>query len=138
MAIQKLGRYEILGELGKGAMGIVYLARDPLIGRQLAIKTFNVPLSAGDKELEQFRARFLREAQSAGILSHPNIVTIHDVMAAKDGAVFIAMEYVQGTDLKQAMQRQVPLDPRFVVELVAQIADGLDYAHGKGVVHRDI
>ena len=138
MAPQTLGRYEIIDELGKGAMGLVYLARDPLIGRQLAIKTFNVGLSAGDQELEQFKARFLREAQSAGILNHPNIVTIHDVMVADDGAVFIAMEYVKGTDLKILMQRQDRLDPKFVVDVVAQIADGLEYAHSKGVVHRDI
>ncbi len=138
MAPRKLGRYEIIDELGKGAMGLVYLARDPLIGRQLAIKTFNVGLSAGDEELEQFRARFLREAQSAGILNHPNIVTIHDVMVSEDGAVFIAMEYVKGTDLKLLMQRQAMLDPKFVVDVVAQIADGLEYAHSKGVVHRDI
>ena len=138
MTIQKLGRYEILGELGKGAMGLVYLGRDPLIGRELALKTFRVGLSAQDKELEQFQARFLREAQSAGILSHPNIVTIHDVAVEPGGDFFIAMEYVKGDDLKQLMQRQGRLDLRFVVDTIAQIADGLDYAHSKGVVHRDI
>ncbi len=135
---EKLGRYEILEELGKGAMGVVFLARDPLIGRQLALKTFRLGYSAGDQELEQFRERFLREAQSAGILSHPNIVTIHDVAVDPGGDFFIAMEYVQGTDLKILMQRQGRLDLRFAVELVAQIADGLGYAHSKGVVHRDI
>ena len=138
MTLEKLGRYEILGELGKGAMGIVYLGRDPLIGRKLALKTFRLGYSAADKELEQFRVRFLREAQSAGILTHPNIVTIHDVSVDPNGDCFIAMEYVQGTDLKILMQRQKQLDPRFVVEVVSQIADGLGYAHSKGVVHRDI
>ena len=77
---QKLGRYEVLEEIGKGAMGVVYLARDPLIGRMVALKTFRVGFSAKDEELAQFRSRFVREAQSAGILSHPNIVTIHDVV----------------------------------------------------------
>ena len=134
---EKLGRYEILSELGKGAMGVVYLGRDPLIGRELALKTFRLGYSAGDQELEQFRTRFLREAQSAGILSHPNIVTIHDVAVDPGGDFFIAMEYVQGTDLKLVMQRQ-RLEPRFATEVVAQIADGLGYAHSKGVVHRDV
>ncbi|MEL7060092.1 MAG: protein kinase [Acidobacteriota bacterium] len=138
MTPEKLGRYEIVEELGKGAMGLVYLARDPLIRRQLALKTFRLGYSAGDAELEQFKARFLREAQSAGILSHPNIVTIHDVVVDDGGDFFIAMEYVKGTDLKRLMQRQGRLDLRFVFDIVAQIADGLDYAHQKGVVHRDI
>lgn len=138
MTAKQLGRYEIVGELGKGAMGLVYLAKDPLIGRQLAIKTFRVGLSAGDQEMEQFKARFLREAQSAGILSHPNIVTIHDVVVDPNGDFFIAMEYVKGNDLKRLMQKQGRLDLKFVLDIVAQIADGLDYAHSKGVVHRDI
>lgn len=138
MTQRQLGRYEIIGELGKGAMGLVYLARDPIIGRQLALKTFRLGFSAKDADAEQFKARFLREAQSAGILNHPNIVTIHDVVVDDGGDFFIAMEYVKGTDLKQLMQRQGRLDIRFVVDLIAQIADGLDYAHSKGVVHRDI
>ncbi|MEM6792502.1 MAG: protein kinase [Acidobacteriota bacterium] len=138
MTLQKLGRYEIVGELGKGAMGLVYLAKDPLIGRQLALKTFRLGFSAEDADREQFRARFLREAQSAGILSHPNIVTIHDVVVDDGGDFFIAMEYVKGTDLKQLMQRQGRLDVRFVIDIIAQIAEGLEYAHSKGVIHRDI
>lgn len=137
MIPQKLGRYHVIEELGKGAMGLVYLGEDPIIGRQLALKTFRVGLSAKDAELEQFRARFLREAQSAGRLAHPNIVTIHDVVE-EGGEFVIAMEYIKGTDLKHLMQRQERLDVRFVVDIVAQIADGLDYAHSKGVVHRDI
>ncbi len=136
---QKLGRYEILEEIGKGAMGVVYLARDPLIGRQVALKTFRVGFSAKDQELQQFRSRFVREAQSAGILSHPNIVTIHDVVdEGADGVCFIAMEYVKGTNLKQLLQKPDPFSPDFVVDIVSQIAEGLDYAHSRGVVHRDI
>jgi serine/threonine protein kinase len=135
----KLGRYEILEEIGKGAMGVVYLARDPLIGRQLALKTFRVGLSVRDAELDQFRARFIREAQSAGILSHPNIVTIHDVVEASDeGIAFIAMEYVRGTDLKSVMQEGRPLSLGYVADIVGQVAEALDYAHSCKVVHRDV
>jgi serine/threonine protein kinase len=136
---QKLGRYEVLEEIGKGAMGVVYLARDPLIGRLVALKTFRVGFSAKDQELQQFRNRFVREAQSAGILSHPNIVTIHDVIdEGADGLCFIAMEYVKGTNLKQLLQRPDPFGQEFLIEVVSQIAEALDYAHSRGVVHRDI
>jgi tRNA A-37 threonylcarbamoyl transferase component Bud32 len=134
-----LGRYEILDEIGKGAMGVVYLAKDPLIGRLVALKTFRVGYSVKDQELEQFRARFRREAQSAGILSHPNIVTIHDVVEESDeGVAFIAMEYVRGTNLKVLLQRDTPLDLPFVAGVIDQVADALDYAHSRGVVHRDV
>jgi serine/threonine-protein kinase len=135
----RLGRYEILDEIGKGAMGIVYLAKDPLIGRLVALKTFRIGYSLKDQEMEQFRARFMREAQSAGILSHPNIVTIHDVVEeSEEGLAFIAMEYVRGTNLKMLLQRETPLDLAYVAGILEQIADGLDYAHSKGVVHRDV
>ncbi|HEX9737409.1 MAG TPA: serine/threonine-protein kinase, partial [Thermoanaerobaculia bacterium] len=137
MTPQNLGRYEILGELGKGAMGVVYLAQDPIIKRQLAIKTFRMAYSAKEKEVAQFRERFLREAQAIGQLSHPNIVTVHDV--GQEGEdYFIAMEYVKGVNLKQRMQHDEPLALEFVLEVVAQIADGLDCAHQKGIIHRDV
>jgi len=135
----KLGRYEILEELGKGAMGIVFLARDPLIGRLVALKTFRLGFSVGDRDLQQFRARFIREAQSAGILSHPGIVTIHDVVErSEEGLAFIAMEYVRGTNLKALLQGDTPLELAFVADVIAQIAAALDYAHEHGVVHRDV
>lgn len=135
----RLGRYEIVDEIGKGAMGVVYLARDPLIGRLVALKTFRIGYSVKDAELEQFRARFIREAQSAGILSHPNIVTIHDVVEqSDDGLAFIAMEYVRGTNLKALLQGDQSLTLPFIVEVVAQVADALDYAHSHRVVHRDV
>ncbi|MBP7587408.1 MAG: serine/threonine protein kinase [Thermoanaerobaculia bacterium] len=138
-APQKLGRYEIIEEIGKGAMGVVYLARDPLIGRQVALKTFRVGFSAKDQELAQFRSRFVREAQSAGILSHPNIVTIHDVVdEGGEGTCFIAMEFVKGTNLKQLMQRPETFSHDRLIDILSQIAEGLDYAHSRGVVHRDI
>lgn len=135
----KLGRYEIVDEIGKGAMGVVFLARDPLIGRLVALKTFRIGYSVRDAELEQFRARFIREAQSAGILSHPNIVTIHDVVEhSDDGLAFIAMEYVRGTNLKTLLQGDQPLTLPFVVEVISQVAEALDYAHSHRVIHRDV
>ncbi|HVG10865.1 MAG TPA: serine/threonine-protein kinase [Thermoanaerobaculia bacterium] len=139
MTPPKLGRYEIVDEIGKGAMGVVYLARDPLIGRLVALKTFRIGYSIRDQELEQFRIRFMREAQSAGILSHPNIVTIHDVVEqTEEGLAFIAMEYVRGTTLKALLQSDQPMSLAFVVDLVAQIAEALDYAHAHRVIHRDV
>ncbi|MDY7092503.1 MAG: serine/threonine-protein kinase, partial [Acidobacteriota bacterium] len=135
----KLGRYEVMEELGKGSMGVVYLARDPLIGRLVALKTFHATHNVADDELEQFQARFLREAQSCGILNHPNIVTIHDIVVPADGGdVFIAMEYVRGTNLKQLLHRSGQPALEFTSEIIGQIASALDYAHSKGVVHRDI
>lgn len=137
--LKTLGRYEILQELGRGAMGVVYLARDPIIGRQVALKVLRLPAMAGEDEQEQFRRRFIREAQSAGILAHPNIVTIHDVSEGEDGQpTFIAMEYIQGTDLKELLRPGKPLDLSFVRDVVDQIAQGLDFAHSQGVVHRDV
>lgn len=135
----KLGRYEIVDEIGKGAMGVVYLARDPLIGRLVALKTFRIGFSVKDRELEEFRTRFMREAQSAGILSHANIVTIHDVVEnSEEGLAFIAMEYVRGTNLKQVLQEGRPVTQQFVLDVIAQVGDALDYAHASKVIHRDV
>jgi serine/threonine protein kinase len=135
----KLGRYEIVDEIGKGAMGVVFLARDPLIGRLVALKTFRIGYSVKDQEMEQFRIRFMREAQSAGILTHPNIVTIHDVVeASDDGLAFIAMEYVRGTNLKLMLQGEQPLSLAGVLDVIAQVGEALDYAHANRVVHRDV
>ena len=135
-----LGRYEVLEELGKGAMGVVYLARDPLIGRLVALKTFRASQAMHGSELIEYRTRFMREAQSAGILSHPHIVTIHDVVDGADGSgvTFIAMEYVRGVNLKELLMRgeAMPLDR--VCDVMSQLGEALDYAHSKGVIHRDI
>jgi serine/threonine-protein kinase len=134
----RLGRYQILDEIGKGAMGVVYLAKDPLIGRLVALKTFRMA-DASDQELAESRERFIREAQSAGILSHPNIVTIHDVVeSSEEGTSFIAMEFVRGTDLRELLRRDEPFDLATVSDIVWQVAEALEYAHSKGVVHRDI
>ncbi|HEX2253605.1 MAG TPA: protein kinase [Thermoanaerobaculia bacterium] len=135
----RLGRYDVQAELGRGSMGVVYLARDPLIGRLVALKVFHPSVASDPDERDRFRSRFLREAQSAGILSHPNIVTIHDVVDdAVEERSFIAMEYVQGTNLKDVLRHGSGLDLVQVVDVVRQVAAALDYAHARGVVHRDV
>jgi len=135
MPLEQLGRYEIIRELGHGAMGIVYKARDPLIDRIVAIKTIFLDLSA--TESAEFEQRFYREAKSAGRLSHSNIVTIHDV--GKSNAIaYIAMEFLDGQSLREILDSGVVLPPEKIVDIVAQVADGLAFAHEKGIVHRDI
>ena len=135
----KLGRYEVVRELGKGAMGIVYLARDPLIGRMVALKTVRVAESVDEDEVREFKQRFIREAQAAGILSHPSIVTVHDIGQDGDSALsFIAMEYVEGNNLKEALTSGEALEFSRIADIIAQVAEGLDYAHSKGIVHRDV
>ncbi len=130
----KIGRYEILDEIGQGAMGTVYRARDPLIERTVAIKT--VSIAQLQQEGADAEARFLREAQSAGRLSHPNIVTIYDVGEA-DGLAYIAMEYLSGATLRDLMNRRpMPLD--LTLDTVTQMAEALAFAHEHGVIHRDI
>jgi serine/threonine-protein kinase len=138
--VGRLGRYEVLNELGKGAMGVVYLAKDPVIGRLVAIKTIkNSQSGEDDSESREFRERFVREAQTAGILSHPNIVTIHDIGEDTDShASFIAMEYIEGRNLKSLMTEKQKFSWDEIADLIAQIAEALDYAHRKGIIHRDI
>jgi len=132
-----IGRYQIEGELGHGAMGVVYKAVDPTIGRPVAIKTIRLDQSLGAKQLEDLRERSLREAQVAGQLSHPSIVTIYDVVQ-KAGNLFIAMEYIEGQELSRFCGKEIPLKPRQVVTIIAQVCDALHYAHKEGIVHRDI
>jgi predicted Ser/Thr protein kinase/tetratricopeptide (TPR) repeat protein len=135
----KLGRYEVVRELGKGAMGIVYLAKDPLIGRLVALKTIRPAAHADDDETKEFQQRFLREAQAAGILNHPAIVTVHDIgQDDGTGVSFIAMEYVEGQNLKEVLQQGRPLNFEQIGDIIAQVAEGLDFAHAKGIVHRDV
>ncbi|MCU1246353.1 MAG: serine/threonine protein kinase, partial [Acidobacteria bacterium] len=135
----KLARYEVVRELGKGAMGIVYLAKDPLIGRLVALKTIRPAAHADDDETKEFQQRFVREAQAAGILNHPTIVTVHDIgQDDASGVSFIAMEYVEGYNLKEVLAQGRPLSFDQIGDLVAQVADALDFAHTKGIVHRDV
>src|SRR3990172_8081817 len=133
--LSHLGRYEIISELGQGAMGVVYKARDPLIERMVAIKTIN--LSLAQDEQEEYEARFYQEAKAAGRLSHPNIVTIYDV--GKNGDVaYIAMEFLEGRELRDIMNDDGLLSVNQVLDMVAQVAQGLAYAHEHDIVHRDI
>jgi serine/threonine-protein kinase len=129
----KLGKYVIKSELGRGAMGVVYRAEDPRLGRPVALKTMS-PSVAGDPELLQ---RFYREAQSAGKLSHPNIVTIYDIDEA-DGIPFIAMEFLEGESLKQIIATRKDLTIVKKVDVMVQTCRGLHYAHQHGIVHRDV
>jgi serine/threonine-protein kinase len=138
--LSKLGRYEVLSELGKGAMGIVYLAKDPVIGRMVAIKTIRASsMGDDDSESREFRERFVREAQTAGILSHPHIVTIHDIGEDPDTQTsFIAMEYIEGKNLKSLLNERANFSYDQIAEMIAQVAEAIDYAHRKGIIHRDI
>ena len=130
------GRYEIVEEIGQGAMGTVYLGRDPKINRQVAIKTLGYS-SVPAEELEEVKSRFLREAEAAGKLSHPNIVTIYDVGEEHDTA-YMAMELLEGEDLT-AFCRNDRLKPvPEVLDIMVAVTDALGYAHQKGVIHRDI
>src|ERR1044071_2373420 len=135
----KLGRYEVVRELGKGAMGIVYLAKDTLIGRLVALKTIRPAAHSDDDETKEFQQRFLREAQAAGILNHPAIVTVHDIgQDESSGVMFIAMEYVEGSNMKEVLSQGRPLTFEQVAEIIAQVGEALDFAHSKGIVHRDV
>jgi tRNA A-37 threonylcarbamoyl transferase component Bud32/Tfp pilus assembly protein PilF len=138
--LTKLGRYEVLSELGKGAMGIVYLAKDPVIGRMVAIKTIRASsMGDDDSESREFRERFIREAQTAGILSHPNIVTIHDIGEDPETQIsFIAMEYIEGKTLKALLLDKAAFTWDQIADMISQVADAMDYAHRKGIIHRDI
>jgi serine/threonine protein kinase/outer membrane protein assembly factor BamD (BamD/ComL family) len=137
--VLKLGRYEVVRELGKGAMGIVYLAKDPLIGRLVALKTIRPAAHSDDDETREFQQRFIREAQAAGILNHPAIVTVHDIgQDEPSGMSFIAMEYVEGNNLKEVLQQGKALSFEQIGDIVSQVADALDFAHAKGIVHRDV
>jgi serine/threonine protein kinase len=131
--LQKLGKYEILAELGHGAMGVVYKARDPFIGRLVALKTINSNLVDRPDLLE----RFYQEAQSAGKLQHPNIVTVFELGQEKD-TPFIAMEYLDGDSLEKTIVRQSDLPLALKVGYVVKICQALEYAHKNRVVHRDI
>jgi serine/threonine-protein kinase len=132
-----LGRYEIVKQLGKGAMGVVYLGKDPRINRTTAIKTFQFPDDFEPDELKALKQRFFQEAESAGTLTHPNIVTIYDAGEEKDLA-YIAMEFLEGHDLQRYTKKGQLLPIPTLLPYIADLADALDYAHQKGIVHRDI
>jgi serine/threonine protein kinase len=135
----RLGRYEINAVIGRGAMGIVYSAHDPKIGRQVAIKTISLELEDDPEEQRQYRDRFFSEARAAGRLSHSGIVAIYDVGETDDRQLpYLVMEYVAGQSLKQILANEKTLPFQTALAITCQIAEALDYAHNQGVVHRDI
>jgi len=132
-----LGRYQVEKELGKGAMGVVYQGRDPKIGRIVAIKTMALAQEFEPDELADVRERFFREAETAGRLNHPNIVTIFDAGEEHDLA-YIAMEFLKGHDLTPYTKPGKLMPPQTAISIVARVADALGYAHRQSIVHRDI
>jgi serine/threonine-protein kinase len=134
---KRLGRYVIERRIGRGAMGAVYLAKDPRINRAVAVKAIPIDKEFEDDELKEARVRFFREAESAGRLTHPNIITVFDAGEDK-GLAYIAMEYVPGIPLRDFTDPKRLLAPKRALELAASTAEALDYAHNQGVIHRDI
>ena len=133
----RLGRYELVEEIGRGAMGVVYRARDPVINRDVALKTIPLAAEFEGRELEEARAKFFREAETAGRLSHPHIVTIYDA-GEETGTAYIAMELLRGRHLADHAVSPRLLPPAIAIEVTARLADALHYAHQQGVVHRDV
>src|SRR5581483_952736 len=130
--VQQVGRYQIVSELGRGAMGIVYKAQDPAIGRTIAIKSIRLDDLTDEAERARLRERLFREAQSAGILSHPGIVTIYDILE-QDGLAFIFMEFVNGPPLEKMLKHEQTPDKETLLSIFRQVAAALDYAHKKGI-----
>jgi tRNA A-37 threonylcarbamoyl transferase component Bud32 len=132
-----LGRYEIIEELGRGAMGIVYKGRDPKLGRLTAIKTIRFTDDFDEDQAAKIREQFYREAEVVAKLSHPNIVTIYDVGEDLDLS-YLAMEYLEGESLESYARKENLLPIRRGIEVTAQVCDALEYAHNHGIVHRDV
>jgi len=133
--VEKVGRYEIVGELGRGAMGLVYRAVDPNIGRTVALKTMRLDVHGMDHD--ELLRRFRYEAKAAGAMNHPNIVTVYDADEV-DGLFYIAMEYLEGQTLQSLMVEKRVISADQIVEIAKQVVAGLDYAHEMRVIHRDI
>ena len=134
---ERLGRYHLEREIGRGAMGVVYLGRDTAINRMVAIKAIPLAAEFSDAELVEARSRFFREAETAGRLNHPNIVTIYDV-GEERGLAYIAMEYLKGRHLSDYAKSNNLLEPRKTLEIISRTAEALGFAHKQQVVHRDI
>jgi len=136
--VTKIGRYEVESEIGRGAMGVVYLAHDPRLSRRVAIKTHALPAGMSRIRQREFRERFIREARAAGRLTHPGVVTVHDVDEDDDsGALFITMEHVPGTNLEKLL-RGKRIEPEQAGSIADQVAEALHVAHLAGIVHRDV
>jgi serine/threonine-protein kinase len=135
--MKKIGKYDILSILGKGAMGIVYKALDPDINRKVAIKTIRFDLASEETDTEEIMERFMREAQAAGKLTHPNIITIFDVGREED-LTYIVMQLIEGPSLQRLIAQGEKFPVSEVTKLMERVCSGLDYAHQNGIVHRDI
>ncbi len=130
------GKYKVIGELGRGAMGIVYLAKDETIQREVAVKALHIDPILSDEEQKEIRERFIREARAAGSLSHPNVVVVHDV--GEEGRTpYIVMEYLKGATLRELIY-EGPLPIKQAENIISQVLSALAYAHAEGIVHRDI
>jgi serine/threonine-protein kinase len=135
--MKKIGKYEILGTLGKGGMGIVYKALDPDIEREVAIKTIRFDTLTEGQETEELLTRVIREAKAAGRLNHPNIITIYDVVRDKD-LTYIVMQYIDGQSLQALIDSGKPFSPLEIINTLKPVSEALDFAHQNGIVHRDI
>src|SRR5713226_1552275 len=133
MPQQKIGKYEVRERIGRGGMGMIFKAHDPVLNRAVALKVISTEIEVTD----ELRARFFREAQACARLSHPNIVTVFD-MGEDDGRFFIVMEFLEGEELRRLITHSKPLALEDKLSVMLQVCDGLHYAHQKGVVHRDI
>jgi serine/threonine-protein kinase len=134
-----IGRYELRREIGRGSMGVVYEARDPLLERTVAVKTIQVAFATSPDDLATFERRFFAEARIAASLAHPGIVVVHDVgRDAGTGELFIAMEYLEGHPLSDLLQHAAALPWREALRITGRVAEALHYAHSRGVVHRDV
>jgi len=133
---QMFGRYTVVGQLGRGAMGVVYLASDPLLNRQVAVKTVDLEVE-DPQEREFLRSRLLRDARAAAVLKHPNIVGVHDVFE-DGGRAYLVMEYVEGSTLSARLKANPLPEAATTLKVLHQMADALDYTHSRGVIHRDI
>src|SRR5438477_1288663 len=131
--ITEIGKYRIVERVGEGAMGVVYRATDPVLNRTVAIKVMCDAVARDD----DLRGRFLREAQAAGSLQHPNVITIYD-FGEVDGHLYIAMEFVEGQDVAELLAHQVPLTVTHKLDIAIGVLQGLAFAHKRGIVHRDI
>ncbi len=134
---QKIGKYEVRGLVGKGAMGVVYNAVDPALGRAVAIKTLSLSALAGSPHEAELKLRFLREARSAGMLQHPNIITVHELFE-EGGTAYLVMELLEGASLSSLLRRKKELTLGERLSILNQIAAGLSEAHAHRIIHRDL
>jgi serine/threonine-protein kinase len=132
--MRKIGRYEVTAELGRGGMGVVYLARQPDVDRVVVLKTIRRDLDADEAEQEE---RFVREAQTAAALHHPNVVGVYDAFKWRGGR-YIAQEFVDGVDAERALERAGPFPPRLAALIILEVVRGLEEIHARGLVHRDL